>query len=57
MKNLRNKDMKEDLEDFLRYIMDVHTDKYGQLEVVLEGDDLDPTVEKVVEQYLKQKNK
>lgn len=40
------------LEDFLHYIYDFHTDEYGQLMVCKDGDELDPTIERVVEQYL-----
>jgi hypothetical protein len=42
----------KELEDFLRYIHDFHTDEYGHLQVCVKGDQYDPTISKVVEQYI-----
>jgi hypothetical protein len=47
--------MEKKLEDFLKYVMDVHTDRYGQLETSKTGDEYDMTVKRVVEEYLKEK--
>ena len=41
--------------DFLKYIKEVHTDEYGQLQICDNGDELDPTIERVVKDYLKKK--
>ncbi len=45
--------MEQELIDFLTYIYNVHTDPYGQLNICLKGDELDPTIERVVKDYLK----
>jgi hypothetical protein len=45
--------METELEKFLEYILEVHVDQYGQLQICESGDHLDPTVKRVVEQYLK----
>jgi len=45
-------DMQEILEAFLIHIIDVHTDTYGHLEVCKEGDHLDPTVSRIVKDYI-----
>ena len=42
---------------FLKYVKEVHTDRYGNLEVCDTGDELDPTVERVVKEYIKLKTK
>jgi hypothetical protein len=47
------KDLEQQLIDFVKYIKEVHTDQYGQLQICDDGDELDPTVEKVVKDYLK----
>lgn len=44
----------QELIDFLKYIMDVHTDQYGMLEICEDGDELDPTIKKVVKDYIKE---
>jgi hypothetical protein len=44
--------LEKELIEFLKHIMEVHTDQYGQLEICDTGDDLDPTVERVVKDYL-----
>lgn len=56
MKN-KMENLEQELKDFLKYIMDVHTDRYGNLEVCTEGDEHDPTIERVVKSYLETKNK
>ena len=43
------------LEDFLRYIKEAHMDRYGHLEIVEDGDELDPTYERVIEQFLEKR--
>ena len=45
-----------ELEKFLRYIKEYRTDGYGQLEIVDDGvgDELDPTIKRVVDEYLKE---
>ena len=50
-------DLKEELKAFLVHIMDERVDKYGHLEVCKIGDDLDPTVDRVVDDYLTERNK
>jgi hypothetical protein len=47
------KDLEPQLIDFVKYIKEVHTDQYGQLQICDNGDELDPTVERVVKEYLK----
>ena len=47
--------MEKELIDFLKYVKEVHVDGYGHLEICDSGDELDPTVEKVVKDYLKSK--
>jgi len=32
--------MEKELENFLEYIMDIHTDKYGHLQICKEGDEI-----------------
>ena len=49
--------MEKELIEFLKYIKEVHTDSYGHLEICDSGDELDPTVERVVKEYMKLKNK
>lgn len=49
--------LEKELIEFLKHIMEVHTDKYGQLEICDTGDDLDPTVERVVKDYLREQIK
>ncbi len=46
------KTTKQDLVKFLKYVMDVHTDKYGNMQITFDGDELDPTPERIVEDYL-----
>lgn len=46
------KDLKKELIEFLEYIKEERTDSYGQLEVCDTGDELDPTIENVVDHYL-----
>jgi hypothetical protein len=48
-------DLEKELIEFLKHIKEVHTDQYGQLEICDDGDELDPTVERVVKEYLKSK--
>lgn len=45
-------DLKEELTKFLKYVMETHTDSYENLEICTNGDELDPTVENVVSDYL-----
>ena len=50
----------KELEDFLLHIMEVYTDQYGMLEICEDGDELDPldpTVKRVVSDYLEKKEK
>jgi hypothetical protein len=47
--------MEKELVEFLKYVKEVHVDSYGHLEICDSGDELDPTVEKVVKDYLKSK--
>lgn len=47
------KTLKQELIDFLKYIKEVHTDQYGNLQICAEGDELDPTPERIVDDYLK----
>jgi hypothetical protein len=49
--------LEKELIEFLKHIMEDCTDKYGQLEICDTGDDLDPTVEKVVKDYLESKQR
>jgi hypothetical protein len=49
--------MEKELIEFLKYIKEVHVDSYGHLEICDSGDELDPTVERVVKEYMKLKNK
>lgn len=49
--------LEKELIEFLRYVKEVHTDSYGHLEVCDTGDELDPTVERVVKEYIKSKEK
>ena len=49
--------MEKELIEFLKYIKEVHVDSYGHLEICDSGDELDPTVERVVKEYMKSKNK
>jgi hypothetical protein len=51
------KHLEKELIEFLKYVKEVHTDSYGQLEICDTGDVLDPTVERVVNEYLKSKEK
>ena len=48
--------MEKELIEFLKYIKEVHVDSYGHLEICDSGDELDPTVERVVKEYMKLKN-
>lgn len=43
----------DQLVDFLKHIKEVHTDEYGQLQICDNGDEYDPTVERVVKDYMK----
>ena len=47
--------MEKELEEFLKYIYHNCTDEYGNLQVCIEGDELDPTIENVVKQYLNER--
>jgi hypothetical protein len=49
--------IEKELMEFLKYIKEVHVDDYGHLEICDSGDELDPTVERVVKEYMKSKNK
>lgn len=49
--------MEKELIEFLKYVKEVHVDAYGHLEICDSGDELDPTVEKVVKDYLQLKTK
>jgi len=49
-------ELEQELIDFLKHIYFDCTDEYGQLQVCLTGDELDPTIEKVVTDYLKTKS-
>ena len=51
---IKNK-MEKELIEFLKYVKEVHVDSYGHLEICDSGDESDPTVEKVVKDYLKSK--
>jgi len=42
-----------ELKKFLKYITETHVDQYGQLGICETGDELDPTFERVVRQYIK----
>jgi hypothetical protein len=52
---IRKMYMEKELIEFLKYVKEVHVDGYGHLEICDSGDELDPTVEKVVKDYLKSK--
>ena len=43
---------KQELIDFLKYVMEVHTNKNGMLEICAGGPEPEPTVEYVVKRYL-----
>jgi hypothetical protein len=47
--------MEKELVKFLKYIKEAHVDDYGHLEICDSGDELDPTVERVVKEYMKLK--
>jgi hypothetical protein len=47
--------MEKELIEFLKYIKEVHVDTYGHLQISDSGDELDPTIERVVKQYMKSK--
>ena len=47
--------MEKELIEFLKYVKEAHVDSYGHLEICDSGDELDPTVEKIVKDYLKSK--
>jgi hypothetical protein len=49
------KELEQELTDFLKHIYLHCTDEYGNLQVCLTGDELDPTIERVVTEYLKSK--
>jgi len=49
------KELEKELIEFLKHVKEVHTDRYGHLEVCEKGDELDPTFEKVVRDYLDSK--
>jgi hypothetical protein len=49
--------LETELEKFLKYVIDVHTNEYGLLNVCENGDELDPTIERVVKMYIDEKNK
>ena len=38
---------------FIKHIKEVHCDSYGTLEIVDNGDELDPTIDRVVKEFLK----
>jgi hypothetical protein len=46
-------DLEKELVAFLKHIKEVHTDAYGQLQICDDGDQYDPTVERVVKDYLR----
>jgi hypothetical protein len=48
-------DLEQQLIDFVKYIKEVHTDQYGNLQICDNGDELDPTIDRVVKDYLKKK--
>jgi hypothetical protein len=50
------KDFERQLIDFLKYIKEVHTDEYGNLQICDDGDEYDPIVERVVKDYMKKNN-
>ena len=50
------KNLEKELIEFLKYIKEFHTDSYGHLEVCDDGNELDPTIEKVVKEYLNKYN-
>jgi hypothetical protein len=54
---MEKESMEKELIEFLKYIKEVHVDDYGHLEICDYGDELDPTVERVVKEYMKSKNK
>ena len=54
---MEKESMEKELMEFLKYIKEVHVDDYGHLEICDSGDELDPTVERVVKEYMKSKNK
>ena len=45
-------DKEQLLTDFLKYIMEAHTDEYGHILLVEDGDELDPTYERVIKEFL-----
>ena len=52
--------LEQELIDFLKHIMEVHTDQYGHLQVCSPDSftdvEFDPTIERVVTEYLKTKS-
>jgi hypothetical protein len=40
------------LRDFLVHLIEHHTDSYGHLEVCESGDELDPTYDRVVDDFI-----
>ena len=50
-------ELEKELIEFLKYIKEVRTDSYGHLEVCDTGDELDPTIENVVKEYIISKQK
>jgi len=49
--------LEKELIKFLKYVKEVHTDTYGHLEICDTGDELDPTIERVVKDYINNKLK
>ena len=47
--------LEKELIEFLKYVKDVHTDSYGHLEICDSGDELDPTIKRVVKDYIENK--
>lgn len=46
------KQLNEVLRDFLLYVIEHHTDSYGCLNVCESGDELDPTYDRVVNDFI-----
>lgn len=49
------KKKEKELIEFLEWLMNTYVDKYGHLDVCRFGDKLDPTIERVVKEYLRKK--
>jgi len=49
----RKKAVKENYQKFLKHVMETHADEHGKLQIIEDGEELDPTIDKVVKDYMK----